>query len=259
MQEDIDAVHEKLRLENEAIEDMKLLKQKNSEESKSLEEYHKHLLKEWEEEEILEEKKEMVIKDLYSKIAEKKMIVSNLLKEKECFENVNVSVTEEPEDVCEEEDKEKQVIQQHLEEELQMKRNKISEMEKRREELCRTALEKSKEMEKMKSKIQDVETINKRATNKLEDLQNTLAKLDYQVANERNKNRVLNKKAPRNKVSQGNVESAIADEMKASNADHEIALYDIKRRTDDILSDFDQKLKALKRTRAKKNKKKFKN
>ena len=42
MQEDIDAVHEKLRLENEAIEDMKLLKQKNLAESKSLEEYHKH-------------------------------------------------------------------------------------------------------------------------------------------------------------------------------------------------------------------------
>jgi len=263
LQEDIDAVHEKLKLENDAIEEMHLSKQKDLAESESLEEYHKHLLKELEEREMLKEKKEMVMKDLYSKIAEKKMIVSNLLKEKKCFDNVNVYASEEPEDFCAEEDKEireKQVPQQHIEEELQLARDKISEMEKRREELCRTALEKSQEMEIMRSKIKDVETINTQATNKLEDLQNTLAKLDYQVANERNKNRVLNTKAPRNEVSQsGNVESAIVDEMKVSNADHEIALYDIKRRTDDILSDFDKKMKALKRTKTKKNNKKVKN
>jgi len=253
---DIIAVREKLRLENEAIEKMKLAKQKDLAESESLEEYHKHLRKELEKREILKEKRDSVMRDLYAKIAEKKKIVSNLLKGKESLDKVNVNEGE-PEDICNEEEKnvkDEKISQQKMEEDLQCTREKIFEMEKRREELTRTVLEKNKEMEMVKSKIKDVETINIQKTTKLEDLENTLAKLDYQVANERNKNRILNKKYPENLVSQSdNVDNDIVDEMKVSNADHEIALYDIKQRTDDVLSNFDEQMKALKRT--KKNRK----
>jgi len=251
---DIIAVREKLRLENEAIEKMKLAKQKDLAESESLEEYHKHLCKELEKREILKEKKDSVMRDLYAKIAEKKKIVSNLLRGKESLDKVNEG---DPEDICNEEEKnvkDEIVSQQKIEEDLQCTRKKISEMEKRREELTRTVLEKNKEMEMVKSKIKDVETINIQKTSKLEDLENTLAKLDYQVANERNKNRILNRKYPENLVDQSdNVDNDIVDEMKVSNADHEIALYDIKQRTDDVLSNFDEQMKALKRT--KKNRK----
>jgi len=256
LQGDIFAVREKLRLENEAIEEIKLSKQKDLAESESLEEYHKHLRKELEKREILKEKRDSVMRDLYAKIAEKKKIVSNLLKGKESLDKVNVNEGE-PEDICNEEEKnvkDEKISQQKMEEDLQCTREKIFEMEKRREELTRTVLEKNKEMEMVKSKIKDVETINIQKTTKLEDLENTLAKLDYQVANERNKNRILNKKYPENLVSQSdNVDNDIVDEMKVSNADHEIALYDIKQRTDDVLSNFDEQMKALKRT--KKNRK----
>ena len=104
----------------------------------------------------------------------------------------------------------------------------------------------------VKSEIKDVEAINIQETNKLEDLQNTLAKLEYQVANERNKTRILNRKYPKNLVSQSaNVETDIVDEMKALNADHEIALNALKQRTNDVLSNFDEQMKALKKTKRK--------
>ena len=256
LQRDINAVREKLKLENEAIEEMKLAKQRDLAESESLEEYHKHLRKELEKREILKEKRDSVMRDLYAKIAEKKKIVSNLLKGKESLDKVNVNEGE-PEDICNEEEKnvkDEKISQRKMEEDLQFTREKICEMEKRREELTRTVLEKNKEMEMVKSKIKDVETINIQKTSKLEDLENTLAKLDYQVANERNKNRILNRKYPENLVDQSdNVDNDIVDEMKVSNADHEFALYDIKQRTDDVLSNFDEQMKALKRT--KKNRK----
>ena len=197
-----------------------------------------------------------MMRDLYAKIAEKKKIVSNLLKGKESLDKVNVNEGE-PEDICNEEEKsvkDEKISQRKMEEDLQFTREKIFEMEKRREELTRTVLEKNKEMEMVKSKIKDVETINIQKTNKLEDLENTLAKLDYQVANERNKTRILNRKYPQNLVSQSaNVENDIVEKMKALNADHEIALYDIKQRTNVVLSNFDEQMKALKRTRTIKN------
>ena len=139
-----------MRLENEAIEKIKLSKQQDLAKSESLEEYHNHLLKELEKREILKEKTDSASKALYAKIAEKKIIVFNLLKGKESLNNINVN-EQESEDICNEKDKDtkdEKVSRQKIEENLQLTRKKMEkEMEKEREELTRTVLEKTKKWE----------------------------------------------------------------------------------------------------------------
>merc|ERR1719228_762390 len=82
LQGQIDVIHVKVKNENKAIEEIKLSNKKNLEEAEGLEEYHKHLVFELEKREMLKEKKESVIEDLYTKVIEKKNIVSNLLKKR---------------------------------------------------------------------------------------------------------------------------------------------------------------------------------
>merc|ERR1719228_1404628 len=82
LQDQIEVIHVKVKNENKAIEEIKLSNQKNLEESECLEEYHRHLVAELEKREMLKEKKESVIEDLYTKVIEKKNIVSNLLKKR---------------------------------------------------------------------------------------------------------------------------------------------------------------------------------
>ena len=150
------------------------------------------------------------------------------------------------------------IIKHKLEEDLKLTKDTVSDMEKKNLELTENVLSKEKEIQNMRSRLKDVQALKIKQNKQLEELQSCFDKLGEQTAIERNKNRASStpdieliandtKETESTKID-GKIDlSTLKDDMKESNVTHEGALSLIKQHHNDVLSDFDKQMQAVKR------------
>ena len=268
----MEATYAQVQVESAAIDELKEAAKKDLAESECLKEQSRLLNIELERNVMLEMKKESMIKILYSEVATKKVIVSNLLREKELNDEEAKmdEVMEEAEQVHEfqkEVTDEELALQRKIEEDLRVTKVQVIAMEQRNSDLNDTVLTKEREIQSMTSRLKDVRALKEKQTKQLEELQSHFDKLGEQTALERNRKhrdlhtpeieQMVNESREVNtaKVNAITDISQLKDAMKDSNASHEGTLSLIRQHHSEILSDFDKQMQAVKRTKPKPAKK----
>jgi len=272
LQGQVEATYAQVQVESAAIAELKEAGKKDLAESECLKEQSRLLNIELERNVMLEMKKESMIKILYSEVATKKVIVSNLLREKELNDEEAKmdEVMEEAEQFHEfqkEVTDEELALQRKIEEDLRVTKVQVIAMEQRNSDLNDTVLTKEKEIQSMTSRLKDVRALKEKQTKQLEELQSHFDKLGEQTALERNRKhrdlhtpeieQMVNESREANtaKVNAITDISQLKDAMKDSNASHEGTLSLIRQHHSEILSDFDKQMQAVKRTKPKQAKK----
>merc|ERR1712142_363267 len=272
LQNQVKATCAQLRLETEAIQEIKESTNKDLTESENLKEQARLLNVEVERNKRLKMKKEQMIKGLYSEYSTKNIIVSNLLRQKELAAKDNgiVNVLDKAADFCELQEEIKQealAIQNTIEDDLKLTRNQVHEMETVNSELTKTVMTKEKEIQSMTERLKEVQEKKMKQTKKLEDLQHTFDKLGERTAKERNK-QSRNKKTPEldsleskskyletARMNPSTDITQLKDSMKESYESHEEILCILKQQHIEIMEEFDKQLEAVKRTKPKQQKK----
>merc|ERR1711892_1097202 len=272
LQGQVEATYAQVQVESAAIDELKEAAKKDLAESECLKEQSRLLNIELERNVMLEMRKESMIKILYSEVATKKVIVSNLLREKELNDEEAKmdEVMEEAEQVHEfqkEVTDEELALQRKIEEDLRVTKVQVIAMEQRNSDLNDTVLTKEREIQSMTSRLKDVRALKEKQTKQLEELQSHFDKLGEQTALERNRKhrdlhtpeieQMVNESREVNtaKVNAITDISQLKDAMKDSNASHEGTLSLIRQHHSEILSDFDKQMQAVKRTKPKPAKK----
>jgi hypothetical protein len=278
LQEQVKETYVRIKAENDAIEEIKQSGMKDLAEAESLKEQARILTCELDRCEQLKMERGETIKDLYSEVAYKKILVSNLQNDKKSLSGLmsegEVLVTHNSLDDQVKEGTEQfseaqrevtdgvKPIKHKIEDDLKFTKDKVSEMEKKNSELTKTVLTKEKEIQNMSSRLKDVQALKIKQNKQLEELQDCFDKLGEQTVIERNKNRALsapdieqivdNSKETESTKGDGMTDlSKLKDDIKESNDSHEGTLSLIRQHHTEVLSDFDKQIQAARRKKPK--------
>eukprot|EP00090_Calanus_glacialis_P007236 TRINITY_DN15687_c0_g1_i1.p1 TRINITY_DN15687_c0_g1~~TRINITY_DN15687_c0_g1_i1.p1 ORF type:complete len:460 (-),score=133.39 TRINITY_DN15687_c0_g1_i1:62-1372(-) len=274
LQEQVKETYVRIKAENDAIEEIKQSGMKDLAEAESLKAQARILNCELDRCEQLKNERGETIKDLYSEVAYKKILISNLQNDKKSLTEGEVPMTdnslvdqvkEGTEHFSETQREIKDgviTIKDKIEDDLKFTRDKVSEMEKKNSELTKTLLTKDKEIQNMSSRLKDVQALKIKQNKQLEELQNCFEKLGEQTAIERNKNRAHSapdiehiandtKETESTKLDGKTDLSKLKDDMKESNDTHEETLSLIRQHHTEVLTDFDNQIQAARRKKPK--------
>ena len=169
----------RIKAEDDAIEEIKQSGMKDLAEAESLKAQARILNCELDRCEQLKNERGETIKDLYSEVAYKKILISNLQNDKKSLTGLMIegevpvtdnSLVDQVKEGTEHfsETQREITIKDKIEDDLKFTRDKVSEMEKKNSELTKTLLTKDKEIQNMSSRLKDVQALKITQSKQLE-------------------------------------------------------------------------------------------
>ena len=238
LQRQVNETNAKIKAENDVLEELKQSEKKSLAEREILKEQARTLNCQLERYEELKKKRDEMIKKVMNVQKEKEDLVGQTNNDEFLPDHIIINeVKKEADHFCEIQGEIQDsviTLRHNIKDELKATRNAVFEMEKVNSEMTENVMTKAKEIQDMTSRLKKVKELKMKRTKQLEEIQNSFDKLgDAKETGSSNVDDIIDL-------------TKLNDDPGEYDYSHEETLSKIRQHHEDVLSDFERQLQAVK-------------